>query len=230
VEVVRAGEPVFIQLISRQAGWEMFDGRGMHISKDCVRLDPLYRGQEAIERAVLGMVTRWREFEETAEREFSEAARTWRIQKRQTELAIVKHEWDRGNRIIFRPGFNADNIADALRYVEEQNARGRNGAIPANFVGRPPRRHIRPDVVVESDEDPEIPAAQENQARMQERRIQEAFEMARKVSTRRAEKATRAVRRSEAVKKGVREHLRRIARRGLSIALSSSSSEDDDSQ
>lgn len=223
VELVRAGEPVFLRLTSRQPGWEMFDGRGMHVSKDCVRLDPPYRDQEAIEQEMLGMVTRWRDFEEHAEEVFINAARSWRIKRRRDELAIVEHEWDRGNRAIFRPGFNAHHLAEAREYIEQENERDRAGQIPANFIGRPRRHQVGNDEVVEPDEDPEAPAAQENQARQHERRIREAFEKARRANTVRDSTEARKVRQSKTLKNAVRRQLLQLVRHGRSIVRSSSS-------
>lgn len=108
----------------------------MEVLQKNIRLDPKYRDQVALMKLARELVERRLDRFTLQLQQMTENMREWRVHRRMWEYSMISHEYLRGNRDIFVPGFTLHDINAAYVYMKQQNKLDRAGRIPVWDVGQ----------------------------------------------------------------------------------------------
>lgn len=116
------------------------------IKRDNFHINPRYADPKVLNRTVLMLLQERKAiFDKRAENEWTEHMCDWRCERRQWELTLLENEWIHKEQSKILPlGFGIDNLVEARRHVEIENAKERAGLISPFEIGLRDREKTQP--------------------------------------------------------------------------------------
>lgn len=116
------------------------------IRRDNFHINPRYANPKVLNTTALMLLQeRKARFDKRAENEWTEHMRDWRCKRRQWELTLLENEWINKEQSMILPlGFGIDNLVDARRHIEIENAKERAGLISPFEIGLRDRERTQP--------------------------------------------------------------------------------------
>ncbi|KAJ6096437.1 hypothetical protein N7486_007183 [Penicillium sp. IBT 16267x] len=116
------------------------------IKRETVYFSPSHADPKSLTRDALSLLKQRKAlFDSLVENEWSDHMRVWRCERRQWELTLIENEWMQKEQSIYLPlGLGIDNLVDARRHIEIENAKERAGLISPFEIGLREREKTQP--------------------------------------------------------------------------------------